>query len=94
MAKEVRRIRFDEFANNLARFFTLVSREHEPVVVENEKGERVIIHPAGSAPAARLPEEDYNAFRSAFGGWSDVDTDALKAKIRESRKSSRPPVSL
>lgn len=99
MTKELRRIRFDEFADNLARFFALVSREHEPVVVENDKGESVILRPLESpletsAPLARFTEDDYNAFRAAFGGWSDVDTEALKAKIKASRQSSRPPVTL
>lgn len=95
MAKELRRIRFDEFAANLARFFKLVSHGHEPVVVENDEGERVVIRPVETtAPVAPPSEDDYHAFRSAFGGWADVDTEALKAKIKESRKSSRPPVSL
>lgn len=45
MTKELRRIRFDEFADNLARIFSLVSRENESVVVENEEGERVVLRP-------------------------------------------------
>jgi len=39
-------------------------------------------------------EDEYKAFRSAFAGWADVDTDSLKQAIYESRKSSRPPVDL
>ncbi len=95
MTKEVRRIRFDEFADNLARFFSLVSRENESVVVENDKGESVILRPMDtSASKAHVTENDYDAFRSSFGGWADMDTEALKAKINESRKSSRPLVNL
>ena len=95
MTEELRRIRFDEFAGNLARFFDLVIHEHEPVVVENEKGEGVVIRPLPIATIKRsITDEDYVAFRSAFGGWADVDTDSLKNDIYESRKSSRPPVTL
>lgn len=95
MTKELRRIRYDEFADNLARFFSLVSRENESVVVENDKGESVILRPLEpSASKAHIDKDDYDAFRSAFGGWADMDTEALKAKISESRKSSRPLVDL
>jgi hypothetical protein len=33
MTKELKRISFDEFSNNLAHFFKQVINEHEPVVV-------------------------------------------------------------
>jgi antitoxin (DNA-binding transcriptional repressor) of toxin-antitoxin stability system len=40
-------------------------------------------------------EADYKAFRSAAGGWADVDTDTLIKNIYEDRRrSSRPPVEL
>ncbi len=95
MTKELRRIRFDEFAGDLARFFSLVSRDHEPVVVENDEGESVILRPLEtSTSSAHFTEEDYKAFRATFGGWADVDAVELKAKMRESRKSSRPLVDL
>jgi hypothetical protein len=95
MAEELRRVPFDEFARDIARFFKLVIHEHEPVVVENETGERVVIRPLPpTTPKRTMTEEDYRAFRSAFGGWADVDTDSLKQAIYESRKLSRPPVDL
>ena len=95
MSEELRRIRFDEFANNLARFFALVSRERETLLVENDEGERVVLRPLTiSASESQLTEDDYRAFRSAFGGWSNVDTEALKAKINDCRKSSRRPANL
>ena len=95
MTEELKRIPFDEFASNLARFFKRVIEEHESVVVENEEGEGVVVRPLPTTTAKRiLSDEDYRAFRSAFGGWADVDTDSLKKAIYESRKSSRPPVSL
>jgi hypothetical protein len=94
MSEELKRIPFDEFASNLARFFKHVIDEHESVVVENEEGEGVVVRPLPLTAKRILSDEDYRAFRSAFGGWADVDTDSLKKAIYESRKSSRPPVSL
>lgn len=95
MTKEIKRISFQEFAGNLARVFKQVIDENEPVVVENDSGEGVVVQPLlDSTAAPTLTDEDYRAFRSAFGGWADVDTDSLKKDIYESRKSSRPPVNL
>jgi hypothetical protein len=38
---------------------------------------------------------DYEAFRSAAGGWHDIDTDKLIADIYADRRASfRPPVEL
>ena len=38
---------------------------------------------------------DYEAFKSAAGGWKDIDTDKLIADIYASRRrSNRPPVKL
>lgn len=38
---------------------------------------------------------DYEAFKSAAGGWKDIDTDKLIANIYASRRrSNRPPVKL
>jgi hypothetical protein len=95
MSKELKRISFGEFASNLTRVFKQVIDQNEPVVVENDEGEEVLVQPLSTAATERtLTEDDYRAFRSAFGGWADVDTDALKKAIYESRQSSRPPVSL
>jgi hypothetical protein len=41
-----------------------------------------------------LSKEDYEAFRSAAGGWKDIDTDALIENIYESRRISTRPVDL
>ena len=38
---------------------------------------------------------DYEAFKSAAGGWKDIDTDKLIADIYAARRqSNRPPVKL
>jgi hypothetical protein len=95
MTKELKHISLDEFANNLTRFFKHIINEHEPVIVENDEGERIEVRPAPpDTSKPMLTDEDYRAFRSAFGGWSDVDTDSLKQAIYESRQSSRPAVDL
>ncbi len=93
MTKELKRITFDEFASDPARFFKQIVDEHESVVVENDEGEGVVVRPLPTATAERiLTDDDYRAFHSAFGGWADVDTDSLKKAIYESRQSSRPLV--
>ena len=95
MTKDLKRVPFDEFASNLAGFFKYVIDDHESVIVENDEGEGVVVQPLPTTATKRiLTDDDYRAFRSAFGGWADVDTDSLKKAIYESRQSSRPPVSL
>jgi hypothetical protein len=95
MTKEAKRVPLREFAGNLLRFFKYVVDERRTVVVENDEGERIEIRPlSGSFSKPPLTDEDYRAFRAAFGGWADGDTDRLKQAIYESRQSSRPPVSL
>lgn len=41
-------------------------------------------------------EADFEAFRSAAGGWKDVDTDQLLENIYENRRrtNARPPIKL
>ena len=60
-------------------------RENKPVAV---------IMPAKKQKAKT--KADYEAFKSAAGGWKDlVDTEKLKKDIYESRKiSTRPPIEL
>jgi len=54
--------------------------------------------PARRVPAKKKREKtqaDYEAFKSAAGGWKDIDTDKLIADIYVSRRrSNRPPVEL
>ncbi len=62
-----------------------------PVLLERE-GELFRLSKETEHP---LTEEAYEAFRSAAGGWADVDTERLKKVIYESRQlSTRPPVQL
>jgi len=96
MAKELRRITFDELAANLDGDFERVTVNGETVVVETTDGARAILKPLLSKRSARkhrvITEADYQAFRASAGGWKDVDTDKLKRDIAESRSiSTRPP---
>jgi hypothetical protein len=64
-------------------------------IMENKREEGPKFTPLPNpTPKPILTDEDYHAFRSAFGGWADADTDSLKKAIYESRRTSRPPVSL
>lgn len=102
MAGEIRRIPFEEFSNNLKAFFDLVISKHKALVVETEPGQVVQVkllkhegNGKGKANATRTTKTlaDYEAFRSAAGSWSDVDTDTFIKNVYESRRnSSRPPV--
>ena len=65
-------------------------RENKPVA---------LITPMTGAKKARKygakTKADYEAFKSAAGGWKDIDTDKLIANIYASRRrSNRPPVEL
>jgi hypothetical protein len=99
MAGEIRRIPFEEFSNNVRAFFELVISKHKAFMVEKEPGEVVVVKPFKNVGKASRrtskTEGDYEAFRSAAGSWSDVDTDAFIKNVYESRRnSSRPPVRL
>jgi len=99
MAREIPRVPFHEFSDNIAAFFARVAREHESLVVEGAEGELVVLKPLRSTKARlrsrRRTAADHEAFLSSFGSWSDVDADTLIKDIYESRSiSSRPPVEL
>ena len=67
------------------------------VVLGTEQGEvaKIVPWPAASdRPQRAKTDKDLQDFLSAFGGWHDVDTDELKARMKASRSSKRPPVDL
>jgi hypothetical protein len=71
--------------------------EDVTVVVEKENGERAVVKALRSTRRRRREktEADYEAFRSAAGGWKDVDTDKLIEDVYADRRiSDRPPVEL
>ncbi len=76
-----------------------VRTTQEPYILRRDNEDMAVLIPVTSAPKRRTrrtkTEADYEAFRSAAGGWKDVDTDTLIANIYEDRrKSNRPPVEL
>ena len=98
MAKEITRLTLEEFAANVTAVFDRVVTHKEPVLVEKSDGGKAVIRPVLRGRAGRkrgITAEDYDAFLSSAGGWKDVDTEALKKDIYESRSlSSRAPVEL
>lgn len=96
MAKEVRRIPFEEFSDNLTDIFEEVINGQKSIYVESQSGNLVevkVVRPT-ELRQEDFTDEDDEAFLSAAGGWSDVDIDEFLKDIYESRRSSRPPVDL
>ncbi len=94
MSKEADPISVDEFANNFPALISRVIREKRAVVVETDEGQRAILKPLPPAKAKRPKSRraNFEAFRSAAGGWKDVDTDSLLKEIYRNRDlPSRPP---
>lgn len=96
MAEVINRISFDEFSDNLDRIFDRIINEGGELVVEKGTGELVAFKPVTRAKPRRwsVTKADDEAFLSAAGGWADVDIDTFLKDIHESRRSSRPPVTL
>jgi len=99
MVRELRHIRYEELENDLATILDRIAREDESVVVDKDGNALVVVTPARRAKPARRRGErtraDYSAFRSAAGGWKDVDTDRLVEDIYTDRRlSDRPPIDL
>jgi hypothetical protein len=98
MARELRAMDIDD-APELARVAEEVRHTNEPRVLRLRGEDVAILRPVKRPNKRRKTREkaeaDYEAFRSAAGGWHDVDTDKLIADIYASRSiSGRPPVEL
>ena len=82
----------------LVRIAEEVEANKKPRELKRENKTVAVIMPASRAPAKKKGEKtkaDYEAFKSAAGGWKDIDTDKLIADIYASRRrSNRPPVEL
>jgi hypothetical protein len=69
----------------------ILKRDHEPIA---------LLTPVETTATPRKKrgktKADYEAFRSAAGGWKEVDTETLLANIYEDRRqtNTRPPVKL
>ena len=75
-----------------------VGRTKQPTLLRAKSEKLAVLFPAGGherrARTAKT-RADMDAFLSAAGTWSDIDTDALVRDIADARRrSSRPPVEL
>jgi hypothetical protein len=75
-----------------------VHRVGEPRILRRDGEDLAMVVPLPRLRKRRFKkptEADIKAFRSAAGGWADIDTDRLVENIYESRRiSTRPPVEL
>jgi hypothetical protein len=84
----------------LLRIAEEVAATKTPRELKRDNQTVAVIMPATTKQARRKTrvktKADYEAFRSAAGGWKDVDTDKLLADIYADRKrsNSRPPIKL
>ena len=62
-----------------------VRTTREPYILRRDNEDMAVLIPVTSTPSRRAKrtksKADYEAFRSAAGGWKDMDTDALIANI-------------
>lgn len=76
----------------------IIRKTNEPRLLRRGDEDVAILmplRPIRRRGSRKRTEADYRAFLSAAGSWKDVDTDALIAGIRESRRrSSRAPFEL
>ena len=83
---------------DLARIVEEVEATKKPRELRRDNKTVAVIAPAKKVPAKKKREKtkaDYEAFKSAAGGWKDIDTDKLIADIYAARRqSNRPPVKL
>ena len=90
---------YNEFREHIDEFINSVIEGNDTLVIEVEGRASMILRVEdtdfdASLKRAETTPEAIEAFKSAAGGWRDVDTDALIADIYERRKVSRPPVDL
>lgn len=81
----------------LLRIAEEVRASGEPRVLRRRGEDLAILTPPKPRrkPTRARTSKDLDAFRSAAGGWKDVDTDRLLADIHADRRvSDRPPVEL
>ena len=98
MAREIRPIDVSRIPA-LLHIAEEVGRSGEARILRSADKDLALVVPAASLnPKSRTgkakTKADLAAFHAAAGSWKDVDTNALLADIRESRRSSRPPVDL
>ena len=100
MTKELQTIPFNEFSHNLTSLVEQVIRENTQVIVENDKGERILVKPLEERKTklSKKAKADHAAFLASAGGWKDMqdlDSKQLLKNIYEGRNTNlRPAVDL
>jgi hypothetical protein len=93
MATENARIDIGD-APDLLRLAEEVKRTGRPRVLSRNDEDLVVVSPARARRPKPVSDEDLAAFRAAAGSWKNFDTKTFLKHVRESRRSSRPPVKL
>jgi hypothetical protein len=99
MAEHMKTIDISD-APELLQLAEEVHRSHESRLLRREGEDLAVVVPLPRPAAKRRrgrekTDADYEAFRSAAGGWKDLDTDKLIKDIYESRRiSTRAPIDL
>jgi hypothetical protein len=82
----------------LSRIVEKVEATRKPLELRRENRVVAVIAPAKNTQAHMKrgkTKADYEAFKSAAGGWKDIDTDKLIENIYAiRRRSNRPPVKI
>ena len=86
--------------SDLFRIVEEVKITKTPRILKRDQEPVAMLMPVGTAGKSKkrreLTKANYEAFRSAAGGWRDVDTDRLLKNIYADRRrtNARPPVKL
>ena len=81
------RIPIDEFKIRTSEILERVWRDRKTIEVEVDRGKVVSLHP--TADTAEMTQEDYEAFMSSFGSWSDLDAEQFLKGVYGSRDRLR-----
>lgn len=90
MAKELKRMSFDEFGSNVGAIFDNVARKREPVLIERE-GQIYRLEPEQTQQPEALwtsydPEIVRHGLRKSAGALAGVDREALLRDIHQARE--------
>ena len=92
MAKELKRLGFDEFASNVRIIFDSIASKGEPVLIERE-GRIYRLEPEPTRQPAALwtsydPEAVRHALRKSAGALAGVDREELLCDILRAREQA------
>jgi hypothetical protein len=81
MANAARRLKYEDYADDLPGLLERVANEHETVELERKDGKVIRIESVGLPK--HDPEEVRAALRKAAGAFKNIDTEELKRDLRE-----------